>query len=497
MADDLKYFLDHSGDEGPPEDYVRALRATVIEEAERIDREADANASNVHEITLDLHTGRDIDPDRPSPRHQRWTVVAAAVGALVILGAVFALRAESPPPVETINAPAINDTVTVTNATFNPTATRIESRSRNEVDSGERTVLEPGSYRTDALGTPLSIDVRRVMGAETNDAGLLVLHDSVTTTQDRTITIARLSALSDPTRPRLRFEDLDSPWPANDIEGWIDALDNPLSTTRVEQTTLGGNRAVRFELWAPSSECAAGRACALFATNKGLDTQFVEAGHGYEIWVVTQGAQDPIAIIVDDPRFDDSEWRSRARELVSSIGFGPTEPNPVIRAGDDRESLDLLGGISFDGSDDTAALRNGPGLATIGLDGWFAETRFLTNPVRLNGDAVDTADQLASAIAANAVAVTESEPTTIDGFAARVFDVEGSGEPALLATDAMGATWDVPSRARLWVIGHPERGVLIISAEARANVAITWPLIEERTEELISSLEFVEITQDR
>lgn len=46
---------------------------------------------------------------------------------------------------------------------------------------------------------------------------------------------------------------------------------------------------------------------------------------------------------------------------------------------------------------------------------------------------------------------------------------------------------------RLWVIEHPERGLLVLTAEAFENVDVNFQLSLARTEAIIESLEFVDL----
>ena len=61
--------------------------------------------------------------------------------------------------------------------------------------------------------------------------------------------------------------------------------------------------------------------------------------------------------------------------------------------------------------------------------------------------------------------------------------------PAELARDEFG--WESPQFGHLWIVEHPERGLLIVSAEALTGPDETEPLFDW-AEELLASLEFTE-----
>ena len=525
MSDELHHLLEHAGDEGPPEAFASSLRAIVLEEAARIDeltqvaslanaeahdehREASTSVddSNVVEITLDYRTDERSESGRVMSNSLRWVAAAGIIAVVAIASVLAGLSDENGAELETITPPDTNTaeanitTTTVAaevfedvpDAAFNPAAAPIETRLWNFAGT-ERIVLEPGTYQSNGLGTPLSVELTEPFEVPINDAGLLVLDSEVEAVQAREIVISRISHFADPTQPDDLSADLDALWPTDDIEGWLDALSNTFSTTAPQRTTLGGFPAVTFELWATGTECDAGTRCGFFATNHRLEDIEVMATHRYEIWVIDQGIEDPIVIVIDDPRFDDSEWRARASELVSSIGFGQAEPNPVIGRLSDIDRAGFLDGVTLEALSDDVAVRNGPDSGSIPLDVWFAETRFLTRPSLLDGERVETADQLFAALTEEGVAISEIESTTVGGIDARVFDIEGPSQPLLSVGEGSANTWNAPAQARLWAIDHPERGLLIVSAEVRANVAVAGPLIIERTEELVANLEFIEV----
>ena len=513
MSDDLKLLLDYAGDEDPPDDFARTLRAMVLDEAERVERQGHASTvsgsgeqfGEVHEITI----GNLVDEhDRAgsSGVDLRW-IAAAAVLIALLIGAFNVLSDGGRGALETATTPTPDTTSSLTTAqgavvsegtaAFNPEATIIEPRERVSDSGTEPRVLQPGAYSTASLGTSISIDLPVPYDVLRNGAGLLTLDSELAPVQQRLVQIGRISELSDPTRPNTPFGELDSSWPTNDVEGWIDALSDSFATSEVQQVTLGGAPALRFTIWATGSQCQSGLTCGYFATNNGLDTFTLEGGHRYEVWIIEQGDEDPISVIVDDPRFDDLEWQAEASELVATIGLGTAEPNPVVGTLSEVESLRFLDGIQIDLSSDDIAFWDNAGAGAIGLGQWFAETRFLARPSDVDGVRIETADDLLNALSRDGTVIDETGPTVIDGLEARTFDIEGGDEPGLFVDGETEHTWKIPARGRLWVVQHPERGVLIVTAEARGNVAVTWPLIDERTEEIVAGLIFVDFDENQ
>jgi hypothetical protein len=57
-----------------------------------------------------------------------------------------------------------------------------------------------------------------------------------------------------------------------------------------------------------------------------------------------------------------------------------------------------------------------------------------------------------------------------------------------VAEDYLG--WDAPAAGRLWLIEHPERGLMMINAKAFENVDELLPVVTRLGEALVESLIF-------
>ncbi len=53
--------------------------------------------------------------------------------------------------------------------------------------------------------------------------------------------------------------------------------------------------------------------------------------------------------------------------------------------------------------------------------------------------------------------------------------------------------WNPPPWGRMWLVEHPERCLLMITAETFRDVDDVFPLVLAQTEPIIGSLEFVEL----
>ena len=92
--------------------------------------------------------------------------------------------------------------------------------------------------------------------------------------------------------------------------------------------------------------------------------------------------------------------------------------------------------------------------------------------------------------------LTEVEATTIGGVDARVFDVMTSDVGAIMlrfspldvSESILG--WDAPSAGRIWLVEHPERGLMMISTHAFQDVDEMLPLLNELGDAIVGSITF-------
>ena len=521
MSEELQALLSFAGDEGPPSDFAATLRTALLDEAERIEDGTGRTSSQFDDIDrspisdipvghvdgdnlIDLRgAGDSTDEDLGGSSYLRWIAAAAAI-AIIVAGVLFGLPDGDEGGLETFAPPEESTSSTTIelsaqdspDGVFDPTATVLETRGSlffpaSNVLTEQNSRVEPGIYRSNVLGTPVSINLLDPFEVLGNGFGSLRFDDAETIVPDQTIYLDRISALSNPVDPSLPFEDSEG-WPADDVAGWLSALPESVLVSDLEQTSLGGSSALRFELSLAADACQAGDTCAYFGSNHGLNEVGMIGAVSYEIWVVDQQGEDPIAVIAADLEGNDLEWQARAREIVGTIGFGPIEPNPVSNVASGVAELASLDGIRIELPNEELLVMDSGRFDRVRFGNWAAETTFAARPSTLDGQVIATADELSDLLSSLSALVDEVEPTTIGGFEARVFDIEGSAERAFFVDGEAETAWLLPTQGRLWAIEHPERGLLLISADIGLSTsAPAWPFILERTELIIASLEFI------
>jgi len=262
-------------------------------------------------------TKTDTRPETTTPA-SRWRpalVVAAAFVGIMAVGAVVwfaALRDTAPPVDQTTTTQPATTTTTVTideAAGPAPITTRFGS-------------LEAGTHSLDTLGTPIVFTVENpVFFVQENSSGYFAM--SAANSQgpdDRDMVIISLNALSDPTAPNASIADQGEGWPADDFDGWLDNLTAGIVVTNREATTLGGLPATRVDLELGDIECLPGNAnCVVFDRTQ---RKPLNPGSMYRIWVVSQGVDTPIAVILGSAGdASDASWRAAFEQVLSTVEF--------------------------------------------------------------------------------------------------------------------------------------------------------------------------------
>lgn len=485
MSDDLDRLVDSIDSEGPSPEFVAALRARIVAETE-----GPVLAPRTDEPDDDVI---DLRPagERPA-RSMRWRAIGMVAAAVVLIVGLIVL-ARQDDDLEPIDEPSVS--TAVPNTVAGPLATFVADATPMGDDED---LLEPGTYRVDALGTPISFTLREPAHASSERASLFLAHPDSQGIDDRTISFIRLSALSDPAEPIVAPGDAATARPADDIDGWLAAVSDEVVITDRVDTALGGLPATRFDLELGTTDCiVGGESCGWFGTNRTVRNQELVPGSVYRIWVVEQGEYDPLAVIVAIDREADREWFDTADEIVSTVAFGqvgsePAGPNPILAAGAGTVELPFLGGVVVDLPADTFAMLS-DGVGRILLDEWPGGMWMVADPADEAGVALRSTEELAAHLRAAGADLTEVEPTLVDGFTTRVFDVElGAPAPSLrVASDANG-DWRPPLRGRIWVVEHRDRGPLVIAAGAWENLDIVAPLAVDEATALVESLAFDE-----
>jgi hypothetical protein len=489
MADDLEYMMPVVEGEGPSPEFVARLRAQIVSETEATTPRSTDDADHFGDSGDNLVDIRSVTrPDR-RPAMRRGPLLGWAAAAAVLVAGLVVVNQRDNDSVEGHDQP-----IETTPATMLPAPAIFVVDAAPLPD--EPSPLEEGTYRVDAAGTPFTFTtdeplfVQRITNSE-----VVLTHSESQGIGDREIVVMRVTSLLDPTQPIAFPNDNRVDWPADDLGGWFDNLVNEIVVSDRVETTLGGLDATRFDLQLGATGCTpADEVCALFATNLSVYGKPLNAGALYQVWMVDQGEQAPLGVIVSIDREGDSAWFDTAAELLSTLTFGEIGPNPILAGPSVNAELPFLGGIQINLPTGSYAVRTPAGFDRVVSEGWPVDTKFLTDVRDLDGNALDTSDAVVTALQRQGADVSEVAPVTIGGVAARVFDVSGSSpEPARLLTSDIDGGWQLSPQGRIWVVDHPERGLLIITGEAYENLDITRQLVVAETQAIIASLAFVEL----
>lgn len=103
-----------------------------------------------------------------------------------------------------------------------------------------------------------------------------------------------------------------------------------------------------------------------------------------------------------------------------------------------------------------------------------------------------SSDELVAYLEDEGIIATELEATVIDGIDARVFDVGATDfDPILSQTEDSEATYAPTVRSHWWVIEHPERGLLVMSASFFDPSFVGFDRVTEWTAQIAQTIEFI------
>jgi len=370
------------------------------------------------------------------------------------------------------------------------------------------TAFEPGTYRTGALGTPMSFTVGEPLNTQVNGGGMFVISDvSSRAPDDRDLVFIRVGAFSDPGAPNQPIEE-QAGWPNDDFLGWLENLNEGVIATDPVETTVNGFPAIRVDLelsddiecgWLPGS-------CVGLIENNGHDIKALNKGASYRVWIVEQDNEDPLAIVDGIARGTDAPWHQRADAVMDTLAFGDIAQNPVQRLVAGPNSLNALGGVEVSLPDDVAELTNGQARIIHGWTGRGFSVIPITDrpgiiyladrPHDFDGNPLASIDEVVDELTTAGADLIEAGATTIDGVPARVFDVTTTDVWAImlrfspLDTALPNLGWDAPAAGRLWLIEHPDRGLMMISTHAFDKVDEVLPVVNRLGESLVETLSF-------
>jgi len=356
--------------------------------------------------------------------------------------------------------------------------------------------LDEGSYRVDTLGTPFSFTGNVPLSIQPNDDGFFVITDPESRgPDDADIVFMRLSQLSDPAAPSQVFDADTDGWPADDIVGWADQIADGVDASTPEATILGGLPAVRLDVEVGDIACAQGREqCVGFGMDYVLNTKYLNPGAAYRIWVVEQGDEAPLAIVAGtlDP---DGSWFDTAEDVLATIAFGDIGPSPLSGSQAGPIDLKLFDGIQVTLPAGAVLSQPSTDFGRILFDP-ESDIDFLAVPHDTTGTPIESTDDLVTQLTSVGVEVTEVEPSTVDGLDARVFEIAmpGPADASLLRNPGDERGWFTPPLGTTWVIEHPDRGLLMITAESFFGDPDVNARIAALTTDLVATLSFTEPT---
>lgn len=370
--------------------------------------------------------------------------------------------------------------------------------------------FEPGTYRTGALGTPMSFTTTEGLNTQPNGDGVFVISDVTSRApDDRELYFARVGAFSDPAAPNTSVE-IQTFWPNDDFLGWLDNVHDGVIATEPVETTVNGLAAIQVDLRiSDDMECGfLPGACVGLIENNGHDIKALNKGASYRVWIIEQGDEDPLLMLSGIARDEDAPWFERARAVMETIAFGEIAPNPAQWLESGTNQIDVLGGVEVNLPDNFAEITNGRprvatrwngrGFAQIPVTDSPATVYFADRPHDLEGNPFSSADDVVAQLTAAGAELTELDTTTTDGVDTRVFDLTTTDVGAImlrfspLDTAAPNLGWDAPAAGRIWLIEHPDRGLMMISAQAFENVDELLPKVNELGAAIVESLIFID-----
>ena len=371
--------------------------------------------------------------------------------------------------------------------------------------------FEPGTYRTGALGTPISFTTTETLSTQPNGDGMFVITDIASRApDDRDLVFLRVGNFSDPAAPNAPIEE-QTFWPSDGFPGWLDNLHESVIATDPVETSVNGLPAIRVDLsisddiecgWIPGQ-------CVGLVENNGHDIKALNKGSSYRVWIVEQGNEDPLAIVAGIARDEDAAWFERSDAVMETVAFGDIAPNPAQWLEPGPSQLNVFGGVEVDLPDNLAELTNGRprllnrwngrGYSFIPVTDAPGLISFAEQPHDMEGNPLGSTDDLVDVLAAAGAELTELEEITIDGVATRVFDVTTTDVGAIMLRFSMLDTslphlgWDAPAAGRIWLIEHPDRGLMMMSTHAFENVETMLPQVTELGEAIVGSMQFIDL----
>ena len=233
-------------------------------------------------------------------RGTRRPLLAAAVVVLVVGAAIgLATFIDREPPGFGV--------ATSTEVMFNASAAELPSAGS----------MIGGVYRTDDLGTPVSMNLHHIWFLERHEAGAIALSDA------GIVSIIRPTGLADPTE--LAADDPMFTWPPTDLDGWLESVS---SSVTIVEATDGERDGLRvFDVQVADGVCPGSTACVAFLTTRGTFDVSVGSTEQTRVWWFTMEPFAPMVVVATGP----ASTIQNADALVQSMGFGSNAAHPLAQ----------------------------------------------------------------------------------------------------------------------------------------------------------------------
>lgn len=255
-------------------------------------------------------------PNREQVRHNSRHAQSIAV-ALVLALMVAACNSD------TATTEDSGETVTTTTPASEDTTAASPDTTASEDSGGVLTLqfaaVPEGTWRVESLGTPFDIDIEGDWWVQPNELGWAVFSAPDSRGPgDRDVVFIRPTALSDAPDPSATGER----WPADDIEGWLEAIIDGVVVTEPVDAEVGGAEGIVFEVELAGSQRVE------FVDNSDVSGKAFDPDHHYIVYWLDQDEHEPIAIIVGAQSADIDDWALTAESLLANVAFDEPAPHP-------------------------------------------------------------------------------------------------------------------------------------------------------------------------
>lgn len=340
-------------------------------------------------------------------------------------------------------------------------------------------VLGPGTHRVGTIGVPVTFDLSFQWWVERIDPGRILLADPVTgvegTGARRQLTLVRPTALADPS-------DLsggvpaEGGWALDDIDGWLNRVEQGVSVSEVSPTTVSGYPAMRFVVRLDDAYPCGPRTCASLLSSRGSGELELSRGTDWLVWWVDLGPDvEPLALVAATS--GNEGFRRTLDEIVGSIVLGEPQPHPIQTdrvwelgynsvVPEGEVEVPAAGGVRFVLPSEQYVFQNEHGF-------WIHVTELTLFDMFIarwttEGESLDTVEDVAVYLESrDDLVATDAGTGAIGPYDGRVYDVTDGPLSTEAALWVLGESQDSvippPTFGRIW-IADTERGPLVMLA---------------------------------